>query len=249
MPTFRKRLTDILFLDIETVSMVSDFRVLSDEMQQLWSIKARQLSRDPSLAIQDCEDLFAKKAGIYAEFAKVVCISVGYFEGSKKEPQAFRVKSFYKGSEKEILLSFIELLQAHFDKPKQQAISGHNIKEFDIPFLCRRMVIHALKVPKMLDIGGKKPWQVEHLLDTLVLWRFGDYKHYTSLRLLAAILGIPSPKGDIDGSQVSKVYWEDNDIDRIWHYCERDVFTSAQVFLKLNRIEVSPELKYISKTE
>jgi len=179
----------------------------------------------------------------------VVSISVGYFEGSKKSLKSFRVKSFYGDDEKEILKDFIKLLKAHFNKPKQQAISGHNIKEFDIPFLCRRMVIHALNVPKMLDISGKKPWQVEHLLDTLVLWRFGDYKHYTSLQLLAAILGIPSPKEDIDGSQISQVYWEDHDLKRIYMYCEKDVYTAAKVYLRIRNLAFPDNLEFISKTK
>jgi len=248
MATFKKRLTDILFLDIETASVVPKFDHLSEELQALWFIKARQISREKELTPELAKRLFAEKAGIYSEFAKVICISVGFYEGTKKELKSFRVKSFYGDNEVEILKSFITLLKAHFDLPKQQAISGHNIKEFDIPFLCRRMVIHSLKVPKMLDISGKKPWQVDHLLDTLALWRFGDYKNYTSLRLLAAVLGIPSPKDDIDGSQVSSVYWEDKDIERICRYCEKDVFTTAQVYLRLNNLPLDPQIAFVSKT-
>lgn len=248
MATFKKRFTDILFLDIETASVVSNFDQLSDELQALWYIKAKQISRDKNLNLETAKQLFLDKAGIYSEFAKVICISVGFYEGTKKELISFRAKSFYGDDEVDLLQSFIKLLKAHFDLPKQQAICGHNIKEFDIPFICRRMVIHGLKVPKMLDISGKKPWQVDHLLDTLVMWRFGDYKNYTSLRLLAAVLGIPSPKDDIDGSQVSKVYWDDKDMERIAKYCEKDVFTTAQVYLRLKNLPINPELEFVSKT-
>jgi len=249
MPPLKKRLTDILFLDIETAAIVSKYVELPETMKKLWWLKAKQISRNPELEETAAADLYPLKAGIYSEFAKVVCISVGFFDGSNKAPSQFRVKSFYGDEEKEILQDFIHLLKAHFDLPKQQAISGHNIKEFDIPFLCRRMVIHELKVPKMLDIGGKKPWQVPHLLDPLELWRFGDYKNYTSLQLLAAVLGIPSPKDDIDGSQVHEVYWQEKDLDRISIYCEKDVFTSAQVYLRLNHIKLPEDVKFVSKTK
>jgi len=248
MSTFKKRTTDVLFLDIETVTQTATYAELSDEFKELWQIKARSISRNKDIDRNEAAELYLKKAGIFSEFAKVVCISVGFFEGTNKKLGNLRVKSFYGDDEKLLLEKFIVLLKAHFDKPKQQALCGHNIKEFDIPFLCRRMIIHELKVPKMLDIGGKKPWQVDHLLDTLVLWRFGDYKNYTSLRLLAAILGIPSPKDDIDGSQIHEVYWKNKDHMRIYHYCEKDVFTTAQVYLKLKRIDCPKQLKMVSKT-
>ena len=248
MSAFKKRTTDVLFLDIETAAQTATYNELSEEFQELWHLKAKSISRNKELSRVEASELYDLKAGIFSEFAKVVCISVGFFEGTNKKLGNLRVKSFYGDDEKGLLEKFIVLLKAHFDKPKQQALCGHNIKEFDIPFLCRRMIIHNLKVPKMLDISGKKPWQVDHLLDTLVLWRFGDYKNYTSLRLLAAVLGIPSPKDDIDGSQVNEVYWKEKDHERIYQYCEKDVFTSAQVYLKLNRIDYPKELKMVSKT-
>ncbi len=249
MSGINKRLSDILFLDIETAGVVSTYSELSDEFQALWSHKARVLSRDPHLDEEGIAALFESKAGIYSEFAKVVCVSVGFFVTHKQEIKGFRTKTFVDNDEQLLLDGFISLLQSHFDKPKKQAICGHNIKEFDIPFLCRRMIIHGLKVPKMMDIAGKKPWEVDHLLDTLIMWRFGDYKNYTSLRLMAAVLGIPSPKEDIDGSMVHLTYWQRQELSRIVTYCERDVYTTALVYLKLNQIDRPDDLDFISTTK
>ena len=248
MPSKNKRLSDLLFLDIETVGQQPSFSQLESNMKDLWSDKARIISRNAELSSSQIESLYFDKAGIYSEFAKVMCISVGYFVTNKKEILGFRVKSFFGHQEQDLLKSFSKLLKTHFDKPNKQGICGHNIKEFDIPFLCRRMIIHGLKVPKMLDIAGKKPWQVDHLIDTLNLWRFGDYKNYTSLKLLSTVLGIPSPKDDIDGSQVHRTYWVENDLPRIARYCEKDVFTTAQVYLRLENIEIPDGLLMTSTT-
>lgn len=248
MANYKKRIADILFLDIETAGKTAEFADLSADMQDLWSIKAKQLKRGEELSSSAVAQLYLDKGAIFSEFSRVVCISVGYFDYGKQKSKKFRVKSFFGKSEKEILIKFISLLKDHFDRPNKQAIAGHNIKEFDIPFLCRRMIIHGLKVPKMLDIKGKKPWQVNHLLDTLVLWRFGDYKNYTSLKLLATVLGIPSPKNDIDGSQIHDTYWNKKDIKRICEYCERDVLTTAKVFLRIHNKQIPENLEVISKT-
>lgn len=248
MSSITKRLSDILFIDIETAGQSVEYSQLSLDMKNLWNTKAKALKRDSNLPIEEIEMLYSQKAAIYSEFARVVCISVGYFVTKKKEILGFRVKSFSGYDEPQILKSFSRLLKSHFDKPNKQALCGHNIKEFDIPFLCRRMVIHKMKVPKMLDISGKKPWQVDHLIDTLVLWRFGDYKNYTSLSLLATVLGIPSPKDDIDGSQIHDTFWNQNDLPRIVRYCEKDVFTTAKVFLRLRNIELPDDLLMTSTT-
>jgi predicted PolB exonuclease-like 3'-5' exonuclease len=101
--------------------------------------------------------------------------------------------------------------------------------------MCRRMVVNQLPLPKMLDIAGKKPWETKHLLDTMELWKFGDRKSYTSLKVLAAVLGFPSPKDDIDGSEVGRVFWQEDDLDRIAHYCEKDVLATAQLFFRYQR--------------
>lgn len=248
MSSITKRLSDILFIDIETAGQSVHYAGLTQDMRSLWATKARAIKRDPQLSEEEIDVLYSQKAGIYSEFAKVVCISVGYFVTKKKQILGFRVKSFSGHDEANILKSFSRLLKSHFDKPNKQALCGHNIKEFDIPFLCRRMVIHGMKVPKMLDIAGKKPWQVDHLIDTLNLWRFGDYKNYTSLALLSTILGIPSPKDDIDGSQIHDAYWNQNDLPRIMRYCEKDVFTTAKVFLRLMNVEPPDNLLMTSTT-
>jgi uncharacterized protein YprB with RNaseH-like and TPR domain len=222
-------LENILFLDIETVPLEADFHNLDDEMKQLWEHKTQYQRRDEYTA----ED-FYDRAGIWAEFGKIVCISAGYFL-IKNDIRNFRVTSFF-GEEKQLLLDFSNLLNTHFNRP-QHVMCGHNSKEFDLPFIARRMIINGVPIPEKLNLFGKKPWEVPHL-DTLELWKFGDYKHFTSLKLLTKVLGIPSPKGDIDGSQVGYVYYIEKDIDRIIVYCEKDVIAVAQVFLRLRREEL-----------
>lgn len=223
------QLGNILFLDIETVPEHENYTNLDIEMQSLWEAKTQYQRRD-----EHSPEDFYERAGIWAEFGKIVCISAGYFT-LKGDIRHFRVTSFF-GDEKKILQDFSNLLNNHFGQP-QHLLCGHNAKEFDIPFIARRMIIHGLQLPGKLNLFGKKPWEVPHL-DTLELWKFGDYKHYTSLKLLTKILGVPSSKGDIDGSQVAKVFYQDQDIDRIVTYCEKDVIATAQVFLRLRREEL-----------
>jgi 3'-5' exonuclease len=228
----------ILFLDVETVPGVADFDELDEELQELWGLKCRTLLKRGADEIEydEMAELYQTRAGIYAEFGKIVCISVGYLTRSAdRTDPVMRLKSFTNHIEANLLEDFCEVLNKHFNNPDKFAICGHNIKEFDIPYICRRLLINQLPFPRMLDIAGKKPWETKHLLDTLELWKFGDNKNYTSLRLLAAIFGFPSPKDDMDGSQVASVYWEDRDLDRIAHYCEKDVLATAQLFLKMRR--------------
>jgi len=220
------RLDNILFLDIETVPQEEHFNSLDDEMKQLWELKT-QYQRKEEFTPED----FYDRAGIWAEFGKIVCISVGYFI-IKGDIRNFRVTSFF-GEEKKILLDFNNLLNNHFNGA-QHLLCGHNAKEFDFPFIARRMIINQVALPSKLNLFGKKPWEIAHL-DTLELWKFGDYKHFTSLKLLTKILGIPSPKGDIDGSQVGHVFYVEKDIDRIVTYCEKDVIAVAQVFLRFRK--------------
>ena len=175
--------------------------------------------------IQQSPESQYKKAGVYAEFAKVICISVGFF--NEKE---FRIKSFYHEDEKQLLKDFAGLLNKHFNR-KEHLLCAHNGKEFDFPFLCRRMLINGVKLPKTLNLAGKKPWEVQHI-DTMELWKFGDYKNFTSLNLLAHIFNIPTPKDDIDGSDVARVYWEEKNIQRIVTYCQKDVLTVARLLLR-----------------
>jgi len=219
-------LNNILFLDIETVPEQENYQVLDPEMQSLWEQKTLYQRKDDFTSEE-----FYERAGIWAEFGKIVCISVGYFT-IKGDIRNFRVTSFI-GDEKKILKDFNNLLNSHFSQP-QHVLCGHNAKEFDIPFLARRMIINQIPIPDKLNLFGKKPWEIAHL-DTLELWKFGDYKHFTSLKLLCKVLGIPSPKGDIDGSQVGHVFYIDRDIDRIVTYCEKDTIAVAQIFLRLRR--------------
>jgi len=218
-------LENILFIDIETVPMCADFDQLPDIYKKLWTRKAEFLPKKP----EDTPATIYSRAGIYAEFGKIICISVGAMKtiNSKK---SFKIKSFFGDDEKKLLEDFVKLLNTQFSK-KENLLCGHNIKEFDIPYLSRRMIINGVKLPVMLDLAGKKPWEVGHL-DTLELWKFGDYKNFTSLELLATIFGIPTPKDDIDGSDVARVYYIEKDLKRIVTYCQKDVLTVAQLMLK-----------------
>jgi len=231
-------LNNILFIDIETVPEEQNFISLDDEMKQLWEHKT-QYQRKDDFSPED----FYDRAGIWAEFGRIVCISAGFFI-NKGDIRNFRVTSFF-GTEKKILTDFSNLLDNHFNQP-QHALCGHNAKEFDIPFIARRMIINQIAIPQKLNLFGKKPWEIPHL-DTLELWKFGDFKHFTSLKLLTKILGIPSSKGDIDGSQVANVYYIEKDIDRIINYCEKDVVAVAQIFLRFRREEllIDDEIKRV----
>ena len=220
------RLEHILFLDIETVPEKAAFDDLDQDMQLLWEQKTQYQRRDEFTA-----DEFYDRGGIWAEFGKIICISAGYFT-LKGDIRQFRVTSFI-GDERKILTDFSNMLNNHFSQP-QNLLCGHNAKEFDIPFIARRMIIHGVPLCSKLNLFGKKPWEVPHL-DTLELWKFGDYKHFTSLKLLSKVLGIPTSKGDIDGSMVAHVYYIENNIDRIVTYCEKDVIAVAQIFLKFRR--------------
>jgi len=218
------QLDNILFLDIETVPETEHFSDLDSDFQELFAQKT-QYQRKEDVSAEE----FYERAGIWAEFGKIICISVGYFTQKNGERQ-FRVTTF-QGDEERVLLDFSNLINNHFNLP-QHVMCGHNVKEFDFPFIARRMLIHGIKIPDKLNLMGKKPWEVPHL-DTLELWKFGDYKHFTSLKLLTKVLGVPSPKDDIDGSEVAKVIYKDKDIDRIATYCEKDVIAVAQIILKL----------------
>lgn len=213
---------NILFIDIETVPLFPAWEQVPENWQALWKKKADTLKRNEA----DSAGSIYGRAGIYAEFGKIICISVGfltYSDGSER----FRMKSFSGDNEKILLEEFAALLSKHFNRDVHR-LCGHNVKEFDIPFIARRMIINGVRLPSLLDIAGKKPWEILHL-DTMEMWKFGDYKSYTSLSLLASALGIPTPKDDIDGSMVCSVYYEEKNLPRIVTYCQKDVFTVAQV--------------------
>lgn len=219
-------LENILFLDIETVPEMEDFNLLDEEKKHLFDQKTQYQRKDDYTPEE-----FYERAGIWAEFGKIICISVGYFT-FKGDIRYFRVTTFF-GEEKKILLDFSNLLNSYFSKP-QHLMCGHNAKEFDFPFIARRMIINQVRIPDKLNLFGKKPWEVPHL-DTLEMWKFGDFKHYTSLKLLTKVLDVPSPKDDISGNEVAHVYYVEKDIDRIITYCEKDVIAVAQIFLRLRR--------------
>lgn len=223
------KLENILFLDIETVPEIEHFSDLPAEKQELYALKTQYQRKDDATPEE-----FYERAGIWAEFGKIVCISVGYFVGIDGE-RSFRVKSF-TGKEELLLQDFKNLLDNHFNRA-EHLLCAHNGKEFDFPYIARRMIINRIELPAKLNLFGKKPWEVSHL-DTLELWKFGDYKHYTSLRLLTNILGIPSPKDDIDGSDVARVYYEEKDLDKIIKYCEKDTIAVAQLLLRFNNLEL-----------
>lgn len=217
-------LETILFLDIETVPESKNLSDLSPDKQELWAQKSQYQRKEEFTA-----DEFYPKAGIWAEFGKIICISVGYF-ASSEDARVFRITTF-SGDEISILKQFKTLLETHFNHSKH-LLCAHNGKEFDFPYIARRMLIHNIKLPKKLNLFGKKPWQIPHL-DTLDLWKFGDYKHFTSLKLLTNVLGVPSPKDDIDGSEIYSVYYNDNDLPRIIDYCQKDTIAVAQILLRL----------------
>jgi hypothetical protein len=232
----KAKLETILFLDIETVPETASFSELSEIKQQLFAQKT-EYQRKEEITPEE----FYTKAGIWAEFGKIICISVGFFVDITNE-RSFRVKSF-TGEEKSILEGFKTLLDGHFNKP-EHLLCAHNGKEFDFPFMARRMIINNIPLPQKLNLFGKKPWEIAHL-DTMDLWKFGDYKHYTSLNLLTNILGIPSPKQDIDGSQVADVYYKENDLERIVKYCEKDTVSVAQLLLRFNNLPLLTEEEII----
>lgn len=215
----------IMYIDIETVPQHPSFDQLDEKMQEFWERKSSRISKENVSPEEDYA-----RAGIYSEFGKIVCISAGIIKIENGE-RTLRVKSFYGHDEVHLLKEFSSALKSFTSHPGTN-ICGHNVKEFDFPYIARRMIINGLPLPDILDVAGKKPWEVK-FIDTLDLWKFGDFKHYTSLNLLTHILGIPSPKDDIDGSQVASVYYEENDVERIAKYCEKDVLATTQLFLRL----------------
>lgn len=227
-------------MDIETVPLAKEFDTLSDNMQKEWERKAKFLKRDLPEDVTAGE-LFSEKAGVFSEFAKVVCISFGSFS-VVGDDWVLRLKSVTNHNEKLLLEDFADIINRFIAYNSALIFCGHNIKEFDLPFLCRRMLINGVRLPDVMNLSGVKPWNNPHI-DTLEQWKFGDYKNYTSLSLLAEVLGIPTPKDDIDGSMVASVYYDDDDLPRIAKYCVKDVATAAKVFLKLKG--ESPEFKSI----
>jgi len=226
---------NILFLDIETVSQFETYDHLPEDWRELWQLKAQFLIRNKEA--ETIESVY-DRAAIYAEFGKIICISCGCLQGDG-DSKKLVIKSFSGNDEKTLLQDFCAVLNSwgkdneRVNDENKKYLCAHNGREFDYPYLCRRLVINGIALPKILKMHGKKPWEICHY-DTMDLWKFGDYKSYTSLKLLAKVLGIPSPKDDIDGSQVNTVYWTEKDLDRIVTYCQKDVLTLTQVLLRLH---------------
>jgi 3'-5' exonuclease len=221
-------LNNIMFLDIETVPQHTSFEDVPEDWKKLWNRKAELLIKDKQA---ETPDSIYNRAGIYAEFGKIICISCGIVLGAGSGKKLL-LKSFYGDDEKILLQDFCEMLNKWISEGNKY-LCAHNGKEFDFPYLCRRLIVQKLAIPFILNLSGKRPWEIPHL-DTMELWKFGDYKSYTSLNLLAQTLGIPTPKDDIDGSMVYKIYWQQKDLPRIVTYCQKDVITAAQIFLRLN---------------
>ncbi len=217
---------NVLFIDIETVPQAANYAELDDRWKKLWDHKASKLAQHGETP----EELYPR-AGIYAEFGKVICISAGFI-AKNKDKRTFRLKSFFGTDEQQVLSDFCQLLRDNFFN-KTHFLCAHNGKEFDFPYLCRRILANNIEMPEILDLAGKKPWDIQHL-DTMQLWKFGDFKSYTSLDLLAAVFDIPTPKDDIDGSMIYHVYYQDKNLERIKEYCQKDVVTLASIFLRMN---------------
>lgn len=224
-------LKDILFLDIETVGCADLYSKLSERLKTQWGRKASFFKREEG---QTDEDLFHERAGIYAEFGKIVVIAVGLYIENEKGELGLRTKYYADHDEKKLLSDFRSMLEKMGQSTR---LCAHNGKEFDFPYMCRRMLVNDLPLPTVLNTAGKKPWEVNHL-DTMEMWKFGDFKHYTSLDLLLAIFNIPSSKGEMDGSMVSKVYYQEGDLNKIAEYCCGDVVAIAQLFLKMKGMAI-----------
>ena len=233
-PDHVRDLSKVLFLDIETVPEVYHWNKLDPVMQELWSAKTRYRQESQG---KSAEDLYTE-AGIFAEFGKIICIGVGRLE-KKDDGHHLRVTAYRDSDEAAVLRQFAELLDKHYDTPDHW-LCGHNGKEFDFPYIARRCIVNRIRLPKLLDIGGLKPWEVGHL-DTMNMWSFGDRKNFTSLALLAQVLGIPTPKDDISGADVARVYYEEKDLERIAKYCCKDVVATAQLYLRLRGNNLMPE--------
>ncbi len=228
-------LKNILFLDIETVPQFSAYENVPEEWKKLWTRKAELIAKDKQT---ETPDIIYNRAGIYAEFGKIICISCGIISGEGSEKKLL-LKSFYDHDEKLLLKDFCDMINKWaFEGSK--FLCAHNGKDFDFPYLCRRLIVHNIPIPGILNLSGKRPWEIPHL-DTMELWKFGDYKNFTSLNLLAQVLGVPTPKDDMDGSMVYDVYWNQQDLGRIVSYCQKDVLTVAQILLRLNNEQLIGE--------
>ncbi len=244
-------LYNVLFLDIETVSGHAGYDELREDLKVLWKHKCKSILKqyDEEVTDEQAAETYTEKAGIYAEFGKIVCISVGIIVKNAEGKMCVRLKSYADKDERVLLEEFSELVNQYYSNPNRHSFCGHNIREFDMPYICRRMIINSLPLPEPFNISGKKPWEVKYFLDTFEMWKFGDYKNYTSLKLLAAVLDFPSPKDDIDGSEVGRVFWQEDDLERIAEYCEKDVLAVVQLLLRymLRPILEEEQIRFVDR--
>lgn len=229
------KLKNLAFIDIETVSLTHDFHSLPPRLQEAWAKKSVQLDAEK----KDFAAHYFEKAAIYAEFGKVLVIGIGFFHENEQKELCLRVKALTNPDEKTLLVEFCHLMEKGF-LTSDLALCAHNGKEFDFPYLCRRMLVNGISLPDYLNISGKKPWEIRHH-DTLEMWKFGDRKNYTSLDLLATIFNIPSSKNGIDGSMVNTAYYLENKLESIVEYCKRDVIVLAQLYLKMHNLALPKE--------
>ena len=231
---------DLIVIDIETASVSASFNLLEEKWQELWEEKTIRILPEGITA----QEFYPQRAGVMAEFSKIVCISIGYF--IREQQLKIRVKSFYGDDEKKILNDFLQTVSKIESFNNNWCFAGHNIKEFDIPFICRRLMVNNMRIPPYLDFQNMKPWET-NIVDTFQYWRFGDYKNFTSLKLLAAAMGVPSSKNDIDGSMVGELYHTGNaqekeiNMKRIATYCQKDVVTTANIILRFKNTPIIHE--------
>lgn len=231
LPDFRKKIKNVLFIDLETIAAHRSYEELSPRMQQLWGKRATLIRKRTESEDDSDAALYYTQAGISAEFGRIACIAFGGVYFNENDEPALKVASFAHDSEVEMLLTFKQLIEKY--NQDQLVLCAHNGKEFDFPFLCRRMLVNGIDLPRSLQLAGKRPWEILHQ-DTMELWKFGDYKAHTSLDLLAAVFDIPGSKGEMSGDQVTRVYYEENDLDKICRYCREDVVVLSQLYLKMH---------------
>lgn len=230
-PDFRKKIKNILFLDLETVASHGSYDLLPERMQALWDKRAANIQKRAGYEDRTSKDLYYEQAGISAEFGRIVCIGFGGIYFNEHDEPSLKVASFANEDEAALLIAFRDLLEKY--PQNQLVLCAHNGKEFDFPYLCRRMLINGIELPHSLQLAGKRPWEILHQ-DTMELWKFGDFKAYTSLDLLAAVFGLPGSKDEMSGDQVTRVYYEEKDLEKICRYCREDVVVLSQLYLKMH---------------
>lgn len=219
-------LENVVFFDIETVR-IEDKLEKDTDLYRSWEYKMRySREAESKMEATSLEESYNNKAALYAEFAKVVCITIGKIKDGQ-----LMLKSFY-GEEGDMLRSFADVLNGMNAKNKYLQLAGHAIIGFDIPFLMRRCLINGVEVPNLLDTSMSKPWEVT-AIDTMNIWKATSF-YGASLLNIATAFGLPSPKMDVAGYETSDVYWKEGEkgLKRIVEYCERDVLTVANIVRK-----------------